>query len=1595
MSRLPSLRTTLQDFLKPTNMRIAYTSFTVTFSLVLILLLGSFSHPPIGDHQRSMNVLGCTDPEACNYDPSATEDDASCVYTIDCNGTCGGVYITDDCGNCFDPNAFSESFTITFEYTGNPQVFTVPEGVNTVQIEAFGASGHSTEVFSSFQANAGGQGGQASGDLEVTPGQSLYIYSGGQGTIANVTNTPLGGGWNGGGNGMRNSASGNVVGGGGGASDVRTVFSNDPLDLNSLNSRVIVAGGGGGATGNTGCTGGHGGGLVGQTGGGTSGGFTPGTGGTQSAGGGSGGALGQGGNAIAGMTPWNGGGGGGFYGGGVSIANAAGGGGSSYIGGVINGFTQQGGNVGHGYVAITYTTPGVPLCYEGCTDPEACNYDFEAGIEDGSCILPDGCTDPIACNYDESANCDDGSCSFAGCDDESACNFDPQAGCDDGSCIFYVDCAGNCGGVYFEDPCGNCYDPNSQEGLLTFNFTGNVQEWIVPQGVTEINVDLFGARGASGSGSAGGPGGFGAVISGTMSVEPGSTLFIAVGGQNGYNGGGNPGNGNAGNGGGATDIRIGGVALANRVVVAAGGGGGGAEGCVTPYAGGGGGNAGGAPGQNGTNWSANYGGGFGGQLGVGGEPGIGCSSSLGTAGSANGVGGNGTTVGCSQSIPGGGGGGGGFVNGGGGGGGSSRPNVGHCKGSNKGGGGGGAGGSNLLTNLNDVTTIAATHNGNGQVVITWDATPFCLAGCTDEDACNFDPEANVDDDSCFYPDGCTDPEACNFDEAALCENGSCTYSGCTDPEACNYDLTAGCDDQSCIYSFDCAGNCGGPFVSDDCGNCFNPQIAGQPTSVLIEYSGAPHPFTVPEGVSLLQIETFGASGHSTDVFASFQANAGGEGGQASGELEVVPGQTLYIYCGGQGTIANVTNTPMGGGWNGGGNGMRNSASGNVVGGGGGASDVRTVFSADPLNIASLNSRVIVAGGGGGATGNTGCTGGAGGGLVGQNGGGSSFTPGTGGTQTAGGNAGGALGQGGNALAGMTPWNGGGGGGYYGGGVSVASAGGGGGSSYIGGVENGSTQQGGNVGNGYVIITYNEPAIPECLEGCTDPEANNYNPDASIDNETCVYSGCTDVAADNYNPSATLDDGSCLFFGCTDVNADNYDANANSDDGTCVFLGCTDPLADNYDPTANQEDDSCIYLGCTDPFANNYDPQAIQDDGSCVIAGCTDIFACNYDVNATDNDGSCEYISCQGCTYPDAINYDSNATLDDGSCVFGAGILGCTYLDAINYDANATLDDGSCTFDCVVEGCTDAEAINFMPTALDDDGSCIYDGNIYGCMYSSALNFSPQVTRDNGTCLFSADFDPCPADLNGDGLINASDLGIFLGAFGTFCSESVIPSDLFPYDCDAENVFLDNGGNAAISDVDGNLYRTVIIAGREWMAENLRVTHFANGDPIPQVSGNEAWAELSITEEPGWCHYNNDDSMECPYGSLYNWYTINDCRNVCPSGWHIPTESEMSFMENYIGGPELAGGKLKAANDFYWLAPNTEGLNSTGFSGLPAGYRDPSGTFNEQTFSGHWWSATSADDDNAHQRHATHQSGSLFSVPSDKNSGFSIRCVRDF
>nr|HPQ35761.1 FISUMP domain-containing protein [Tenuifilaceae bacterium] len=200
------------------------------------------------------------------------------------------------------------------------------------------------------------------------------------------------------------------------------------------------------------------------------------------------------------------------------------------------------------------------------------------------------------------------------------------------------------------------------------------------------------------------------------------------------------------------------------------------------------------------------------------------------------------------------------------------------------------------------------------------------------------------------------------------------------------------------------------------------------------------------------------------------------------------------------------------------------------------------------------------------------------------------------------------------------------------------------------------------------------------------------------------------------------------------------------------------------------------------------------------------------------------------------------------------------------------------------------------------------------------------------------------------------------------------------------------------------YKTVYINGMEWFAENLRTTKYNDGTSIPLVTDNAAWVALST---PAYCWYSNDQTTYGnTYGALYNWYavstTTNGGKNVCPTGWHVPTDAEWYAMENYvdptINNPSATGWrgtdggtKLKATSG--WNSGGN-GTDIYGFSALPGGYRnDGLGTFSAVGYDGHWWSSTELDASLAWDRHLHYVYGSVYRYYYNKRYGFSVRCVR--
>jgi uncharacterized protein (TIGR02145 family) len=207
----------------------------------------------------------------------------------------------------------------------------------------------------------------------------------------------------------------------------------------------------------------------------------------------------------------------------------------------------------------------------------------------------------------------------------------------------------------------------------------------------------------------------------------------------------------------------------------------------------------------------------------------------------------------------------------------------------------------------------------------------------------------------------------------------------------------------------------------------------------------------------------------------------------------------------------------------------------------------------------------------------------------------------------------------------------------------------------------------------------------------------------------------------------------------------------------------------------------------------------------------------------------------------------------------------------------------------------------------------------------------------------------------------------------------------------------------LTDIDGNAYDTVVIGTQVWMNKNLRVSKYRNGDPIPTNLSDGSWG---ATTSGAYAIYNNTATNDSIYGKLYNWYAVADPRGLCPVGWHVPSDAEWQTLETALGMPaaeltaagnrgsvQNVGGKMKAVSPL-WLSSNTGATNSSGFSGLPGGYRFYDGTsYGDVGSQCYWWSSTQISTPSARMRNLVYSVG-VYRSFRIKSNGFSVRCVRD-
>lgn len=229
------------------------------------------------------------------------------------------------------------------------------------------------------------------------------------------------------------------------------------------------------------------------------------------------------------------------------------------------------------------------------------------------------------------------------------------------------------------------------------------------------------------------------------------------------------------------------------------------------------------------------------------------------------------------------------------------------------------------------------------------------------------------------------------------------------------------------------------------------------------------------------------------------------------------------------------------------------------------------------------------------------------------------------------------------------------------------------------------------------------------------------------------------------------------------------------------------------------------------------------------------------------------------------------------------------------------------------------------------------------------------------------------------------------------------------------------------------YKSVEIGAQTWMTENLNVSTFRNGDPIPEAKTNEEWKRAGENKQPAWCYYENDPKNGVKYGKLYNWYAVNDSRGLAPVGYHVPSDAEWTKLTDFLGGKGGEGTKMKSKsgwnshttggsktcpNCVNWNAEyrsnkrgcdvcqdthsvpapkvtnSGNGTNTSGFSGLPGGKHDDFWGFRDIGDHGNWWSSTEESTYSAWFRSLYYLNSDVYRGGHVKSFGFSVRCLRD-
>jgi uncharacterized protein (TIGR02145 family) len=195
------------------------------------------------------------------------------------------------------------------------------------------------------------------------------------------------------------------------------------------------------------------------------------------------------------------------------------------------------------------------------------------------------------------------------------------------------------------------------------------------------------------------------------------------------------------------------------------------------------------------------------------------------------------------------------------------------------------------------------------------------------------------------------------------------------------------------------------------------------------------------------------------------------------------------------------------------------------------------------------------------------------------------------------------------------------------------------------------------------------------------------------------------------------------------------------------------------------------------------------------------------------------------------------------------------------------------------------------------------------------------------------------------------------------------------------------------DIDGNVYDIITIGSQTWMSENLNTTKYSNGDVIGTTTPYALDIRSESTPKYQWA-FDGNEANALIYGRIYTWYVATDARNICPQAWHVPSDNDWSNLTTFLGGINVAGGKLKEKGTAHWTSPNTGATNESGFSAIAGGNRWSEGSFHYMGWYGIYWSSTSYNSTDALPRELAFDSNKVILINYPKKDGFSIRCIKD-